>query len=204
MSPLQESLLILSGLDKLIAKASRSLFQAINLDNEDLKFTVCNQVQLLLCNFHKEWRRLEGLGSDPEIRKSLRVASPAVKRIGSWPGLEKVRNMLLAHPQRDSDGKITPPWEVLARYNAPTTYWETVLLSDCARLAISVVLQCHFREYKQAAEMADEQHQEIEDKGVRTPFEAKVEFDKINEIVVSKMHEVGVSFIDNSKNFSTL
>lgn len=181
LTRLQESLLQLAAFKNSLEAALRALAPADRVQDEDLKFTVSNHIQVLLCSFLEEWKVFEGLGADSNVRNTLRVAAPAVDRVRRWRGLPKVRSMLLAHGFRGKDGKMVHPWDVFAKHDAPTAYAEVTLLANCAKLAIEAALDRHRQEYKEAAEHVLKMNRDIEDKGIRTIGEIKAELSKIDE-----------------------
>jgi len=183
LTKLQEILLILAGISSQLKSALRTLRPVDVEENDDLYFTVCNHLQILICSFLDEWKRLESYGSDSEIQKTLRIASPAVKRIRSWKGLPKIRSRLLAHGFRDKDGHPAWHWDALEDYEAPTAYAETILLGACATRAVDVVLQRHEREHAEGLKELVQRRREIGDRGVRTGGEIEAELERIdNEI----------------------
>ena len=190
LTPLQESILILLGIKNQIEVALKSIQPKERVKDEGLKFTVCNHIQILVCSFLEEWRKLEGLGTDSEIQKTLKVASPAIDRIKKWKGLAKVRSVLLAHPQRDSDGTFVPPWQAFASYSAPTTYAETIVLGNCARKALSVVLKRHAKEYKLAFAIVESQAEDIADKGIQTVGEIRSDLREVDQQIAERFRRI--------------
>ena len=100
LTPLQESLIILVSLGNQLKKALASMVFGDRINDEELKFTLSNHIHILLCSFLDEWKVLVSMGRDETIRNTLKITSPALKRIQRWEGLEQVRNKLLAHGQR--------------------------------------------------------------------------------------------------------
>ena len=118
-SPLEESLLILYGLNSQLKAALQPLVPEKNIRNEDLKFTVCDHIQILLSSFLNEWKTFEGLGQDQKIRNTLKITSPALYRLRIWKGLTKVRSKLLAHGHRDKSGAPAWAWDVFDDHDCP-------------------------------------------------------------------------------------
>jgi len=190
LTPLQESILILVGIKNQIEVALKSIQPKERIQDEGLKFTVCNHIQILVCSFLEEWRKLEGLGRESEIQKTLKVASPAIDRIRRWKGLPRVRSQLLAHPHRTSDGTFVPAWQTFANYSAPTTYAETIVLGNCAKKATSVVLKRHAEDYRHAAAILESQALEIDNKGVRTVGEIRSELSEVDQQIVEQVRRI--------------
>jgi hypothetical protein len=178
-TPLQESLLILAALRNQIRWALLTMVPEGRVKDENLKFTVCNYIQVLLCSFLEEWSALERLGRDERLRTTLKISSPALDRIKRWRGLPKIRSMLLAHGHRNKEGSPAWAWEVFEKYNAPTAYAETILLGNCARLATEVLLIRYKSEYKEAVKLISGLKQTIKDRGIRTVGEIDIEINKV-------------------------
>ena len=81
LTPLQESLLILAGLNKQLKWALNTIVPKDRIKDENLKFTVSNHIYILLCSFLEEWKFLEKLGRDENLQTILKIASPAVNRM---------------------------------------------------------------------------------------------------------------------------
>jgi hypothetical protein len=96
-----------------------------------------------------EWKKLEALGRETQIKNTLKITSPAIGRIRQWKGLPKERSILLAHGHRDKDGVAALPWDVFGKYDAPTAYGETILLGNCVLLAVAVVIDRHRADYQE-------------------------------------------------------
>ena len=191
ISNLQKSLLILVGIKNQLEPSLRTLVPKERIKDEDLKFTICNHIQILICNFLEEWKILESQGKDESIRTTLQIASPAVERIRQWKGLRKVRSRLLAHGHREYNGRVAWAWNVFAKYKAPTAYAETILLGNCAIKAIKIALQRHRSIYKKAVSELLRLNRRIEERGIRTIGEIKEGLIKIDEKIKSIAREIG-------------
>ncbi len=178
-TPIQETLLILTSMGNQLKKALASLVSEDRINDEDLKFTLSNHIHILLCSFLDEWKVLESMGQNITIQNTLKIASPAVKHIRKWKGLEQVRNKLLAHGQRHNNRAPAWPWEVFAVYDAPTRYAETILLGKCALVSIDTAFIRHQKEYDESAKVLQEVNRTISDKGIQTIGEIKSELTRI-------------------------
>ncbi len=196
LTPFQESLLILAALSNRIEKALKAMIPEDRIEDDNLKFTITNHIHIILCSFLEEWRKLEALGSDDKIQATLRIVSPALNRIRQWRGLSKVRSILLAHGHRDENKDAVLPWQVFKKYNAPTTYAETILLGNCSILAVKVLLTQHKSDYQEAVHQISRLEQDIEDKGIRTVGEIKAELGKIKDEMLAEMSNIAGVHID--------
>ena len=156
MTPIEESLLILTAVRNAIEKAVLVFYdvggnnlasRTDRFDDDALKFTMQNHLQILISSFLEEWRRFSSLGGDNlEVRETGRQVKPAMDRFRGWKDLQSVRSKLLAHPYRDKSGKILFPWDVLRDHQAPTTLAETLLLGFCAIMVVDRVRARHASE----------------------------------------------------------
>lgn len=142
----QETLLILMEIRGHIYASLMSLFpKEDRLSDENLLFTITNHLHILICNFMEEWKRFESYAKiNKNVITTLKVASPAIKRIRRWKDLRLFRSQLLAHSHRDKNNRYIP-WEpiYLFQYNSPTSYAEIILLGHCALCAIKAVNILH-------------------------------------------------------------
>lgn len=192
LSKLQESLLALSAIDNMILPALQSLNPPERLQDDALKFTICNYLQVLLCSFLDEWKVFGSLARDhPTVLITLKVAAPALKRIQSWDGLYKVRSAILAHGFRGKDRRLIWTWELITSQNVPTAYAETILLAECARLSVWVTVQLHRDDIAAAENMAEMRRQDIPDRGIRSLDDMHKELNRIRAVVQSLLGSRG-------------
>ena len=196
LTSLQESLLILAALSNQIGWALKAMISEDRIKDEDLKFTISNHVQILLCSFLDEWKRLEALGCDDKIRTTLKMVSPALDRIRQWGGLRELRSMLLAHPHRDKRGAFVWPSKVFGEHHIPTAYAEIFLLGNCVLLAVRVLLTQHQSDYQEAEQQLSNLKKDIEDKGIHTMGDIKAEFGKIKDEMLAEMSKIAGVDID--------
>jgi hypothetical protein len=148
LTKLQETLLVLGALKNQLQPALKVIKRY--MADDDLKFTATNHLMILVSSFLDEWKRLEGLGFDPDVRKTLDTAKPAVNRIRQWRGISRLRSSMLAHGFRQKDGSLTQIAELLQPGRAPVRYAEQVLLAECAVYAISTAICQHRKAHREA------------------------------------------------------
>ncbi len=68
----------------------------------------------------------------------------------------------------------------MSEYEAPTRYAETMLLENCAILAIDVTLRLHYDEYDRACQVLKKTNRKINGKGISTVGKLKAELVKIS------------------------
>lgn len=142
LTRLQKSLMSLSALKGFLETALRP---AKAIDRPDLRGSLMSYLLICVHSFDQEWKRFSGMGKDDvEIRRTLALASPLVKRIRRWKGLAKLRSKVLAHELYDKDSmELVDVREYFGEGKAPTEFWEAVLLAECAVWAISIAITRH-------------------------------------------------------------
>lgn len=148
LSPLEEVLLALAGLKYQLEPCLRT-FKRYMHDHE-AKASLANYLLVLVASFDQEWRRLEKLGDNAEVRHTLRVASPALKRIRAWRGLHRLRSSMLAHGFRDKKGRLVNTSVLFGPGEAPTHFAGQVLLGELAVYAIATAI-CHHSSVRDCA-----------------------------------------------------
>ena len=165
-----------------------------NIENDELKFTVCNYLIILVCSFLDEWKRFEGLGKDPEIETTLRISSPALRRIRIWSGLHKFRSKILADSSRESSGETVWPWDGFGFYDAPTSYAEIMLLANCSVKSIDIAVSRHNSDYVNAAAVMDKLDKNIVEKGIRNIREISSALKSIDAEIGQNARAAGLDF----------
>ena len=151
LSKFQESLLVISAM-KTIMENDLRVFKRYSHD-DDLKFSLNSKMLIDICSFLDEWKRFNTYAKDNErILETLKITSPAIKRLNNWRGIEGLRNTVLAHGHRDdnNNGKLTCLDKRYFEAKVPTTYAEVMLLSEYCVYAISAFI-CRHKEDHQAA-----------------------------------------------------
>jgi len=189
LTPLQESILILASITAQIEWAISSFKKKEQFMDEDLKRTVCHHIHILICSYLEEWKRLEHLGSDEEVRKTLYCAEPAISRLKRWTGLHRVRSQFLVHPQRDKRGKFMPLSQLYSEFNAPTAYAEIIALGTYAIQASYVVLnKRHRKDYELIKHLL--KPEEFPSRGSRTLGEVQAESRRVAEEITQRLHSI--------------
>jgi len=86
---------------------------------------------------------------------------------------------LLAHGHRDKSGSPAWAWDVFDVHDCPTAYAETILLGNCAVIAVDITINRHQTEYRQAGLRLMNERKNIQDKGIRTTEEIEKELNVI-------------------------
>ncbi|WP_144223453.1 hypothetical protein [Mesorhizobium amorphae] len=141
-SGLIDSLFVMAALKSRLEPALTVMKR--HFSEEDLTFTVSNEIVILVCSFLDEWKRFCSIGNDNlHVRKTLQLLAPAVRRIKAWPKLDVWRNGVLAHGTRLKDGRLTDVDSFLALGLAPQRPYETLLLGELAVIATAVCITRH-------------------------------------------------------------
>jgi len=182
----QEHLATITGVANHIQWALNCFPTTPSEHDYNLKFSLNNYLYILLCSFLDAWKELEGMGDDPRIQETLYIISPAIRRIRKWPGLNKVRSQLLAHHQRDKNGAFVQPWEVFGRFEAPTSFAETMLLGHCAQVAKETLLRRHSNDWEEMSSYLGSQDRRIKTKGIMTKEEVEDEITRIRQEIIER------------------
>jgi hypothetical protein len=151
LTKFQESLLVISAMKNIIENDLRVFKRYIN--DEDLKFSLNNKMLIDIYSFLEEWKRFNTYAKeDVRILETMRITSPAIKRLKSWSDIGGMRNTMLAHGHRDdkNDGKLTCHEKRYFDANVPKTYAEVMLLSEYCVYVISACICRHKDEHQSA------------------------------------------------------
>jgi hypothetical protein len=150
LTSFQTSLLALSGLHADLVRADQCTPRSWDEHDKILVSAVTRYIIILLASFLEEWQRFEGFGDDINVRATLRIATPYVRRIRRWKGIASVRSAMLAHPYRSRAGAFVHPDQLLRKTQVPTSSAEVWLLGLCAVRACETAVQRHAREHDAA------------------------------------------------------
>ncbi len=174
LSRFQESLLVLGALKNNIQNDLR-VIKRYSFD-EDLKFSLTNKMLIDIASFLDEWKRFNTYAKESdEIKETMRITSPAVRRLKQWRGIKGMRNTMLAHGFRDdnAEGRVT---DIVKRYfdaDVPTTYAEIMLLSEFVVYTISTAICRHESEYEKALVSVPQYDQGVQ-RGIQTMEELDI------------------------------
>lgn len=184
LSNLQEVLLVLAALKNQLEPALRAVKR--HLEDDDLKFSLTNHLLILVSSFLEEWQRLEGLGRDPSVQKTVQSAKPAVKRIRQWKGITRLRSSALAHGFRQKDGSLTVMKSLFENNRAPSAYAESILVGECAVYAIATAICQHGATYKEGLSLwYTRGASEVPSNGIQTMLEFESEINQVRSLIVA-------------------
>lgn len=152
ISTFQSSLLSLAALKLYLEDALRPIKAITRVDAVD---SLAVLILINVHSFNQEWKRFESFAkTDLDVRETLRIASPMVRRIRSWKGIGKLRSGALAHePFNNDDQSLVDIAEFFGEGKAPSEVWEQILLGECAVYAIAIALTRHDKERELAVEV---------------------------------------------------
>ncbi len=120
---------------------------AVFMGHEDRKhdgflvFTVINHAVIIVHKFLEAWQPFNGLArSDERVRKLCGAVNPAIDRLDEWPQLRTYRNQALAHPYRDTQGRVLHPTAFILAGTAPLASDETMQLVLLVIIAVTAAL----------------------------------------------------------------
>lgn len=178
LSKFQESILVLSALKNNMQNDLKVFKRYIK--DEDLKYSLHIKMIIDVASFLDEWKRLNAYVKENEdLKETMRIVSPAIKRIAKWKDITAMRNTMLAHGFRDEkyEGKLTCLDRRFFNANVPTTYAEIMLLAEYAVYAISAVICRHKKDHEVALASAPKYEEDVV-RGIQT-------MDEFNQDVVA-------------------
>lgn len=186
MTPLQESLKVLSAMKNIISNDLTVIKRYIH--DEDLKFSLSNKMLADLVSFLDEWDILRGIArGDKAILETAELAQPAIARIRKWHGLRAMRNTMISHNFRDKRNKNQPTCLQKNYFDAtvPRTYAEIMLLSEYAVYAASTVICRHYKDQAQQIENTPT-YRENPCTGISTYEEFEKEVESLKQTLFAK------------------
>ncbi|QDY42485.1 hypothetical protein [Candidatus Pantoea soli] len=179
LTPIQESVFVLSALKNTFEPALKTFKRYIN--DDDVKFLLQSKMLIDLYSFQEEWARLSALcATNPEVVLTRKICEPALTRLHKWGGIRDFRNKILAHGFREElkingGGKINAPADLKKWYfdaDVPNSYAEVLLLAEMAYFCMAIFITRH----GDSAKNIDFNHkEEITLKGIQTAEEFDAE-----------------------------
>lgn len=182
LAPLQETLLVLTALKDQLEPALTATKR--HRHDDEVKFTICNHILILVSSFLEEWQRFERLGQDASVRKTIDSARPAAARIREWQGISRLRSSALVHGFRQRDGALTKLEPLFKPGRAPTTYAEQLLLGELAVYTIATAMCQHHELHQQAMlEVYKDGPDNIATIGIQSLAEFDAEISRIRNLI---------------------
>lgn len=190
----QSSLLSLAALKGFLEDALRPIKF---VDRADCVASLSSFILINVHSFNQEWKRFESFArNDLEVRQTLKLAGPFVRRVRSWKGLSRLRSGFLAHEPFDKDDQsLVDVRGFFGDGKAPSELWEQILLGECAVYAIGIALTRHDVDRRGAVEIVykDGPHH-IELCGISTEAEFNEEIEKLRGELIAEDADLAVMF----------
>jgi hypothetical protein len=162
----------------------------------DLKMTICFHVLLLVSTFMEEYKRLEKIAvnsTDNKLQSVLDALNPAIKRIRDWDkGINKVRNLVLAHPLRDGSRRFVRMKQIFEDPLVPTSFVQMLTLGKYANLVVQGLATLYPSEAKQCWDWQEAEDFKSESRGFTNFAEANSELKKVNKEIVDMIRLKGL------------
>lgn len=138
------------------------------------------------CSLLEEYKIIERLAKDNrEIMDTTKILSPFIRRIRKYKGLEKFRNIILAHTNRDKSGNFTPYWRIMKDKEFPRSYNDINLITNLILGIAKMLEKRHGIELQEIKKELNKERIEIDrelyesEKSVKTREEFLIEKDNL-------------------------
>ncbi|MBK5015817.1 hypothetical protein [Pantoea sp. S62] len=204
LTPIQESVFVLSALKNTFEPALKTFKRYIN--DDDVKFLLQSKMLIDLYSFQEEWARLNALcATHPELVLTRQICEPALTRLHKWSGIRDFRNKVLAHGFREElkvngGGKINAPADLKKWYfdaDVPNSYAEVLLLAEMAYFCMAIFITRHGDSTK---DIDFNYKEEAETKGIQTAQE----FDTAISDFMNHISSLDNSIASSWKGYTTL
>ncbi len=176
----------------------------IQTDNRNfLIYKVSKYGFIQVCSFLEEYSILSRLSKDDEnLRDTLYVCAPVIRNLKKYNGLTKMRNLMLAHVNRDKLGNFKPWWNELNGLRKPSTEKDINELYESLAFVIDMLSVRHKKEWDEAIPYLEKSVKDY------MAEDAKVQFDKIekeksmreiNQEVLKRMKEKNIQPLPRKK-----
>jgi hypothetical protein len=131
LSELQESLLIMNAIGKVVRITLQNYPTTTAGQNEDLKFLLNNTIVLQICNFLDEFAFLERQLKNAGKEQVLRVLAPLYEPIKQNSRIRELRNRNVAHHHRDKKRRPSYACQTIVEEKLPQHHAEILFLGYC-------------------------------------------------------------------------
>jgi hypothetical protein len=156
-----------------------------------------------ICSFLEEYDILNRLSQDNEtLRDTLYVCAPVVRNLKKYDGLKRMRNLMLAHVNRDKLGNFKPWWNELKGLRKPSTEKDINEVYESLAFIVDILGVRHKKEWDEAIPYLEESVKlyMIEDAQVQLDrMKQEKTIAEINADVLKRMKEKGIPPLDRRK-----
>ena len=167
--------------------------KSIQTDNRNFLLAKVSKYGLIqVCSFLEEYDILSRLSKDDEnLRNTLYVCAPVVRNLKKYNGLRKMRNLMLAHVNRDKLGNFKPWWNELNGLRKPSTEKDIDELYESLAFVVDMLSIRHKKEWDEAIPYLEKSLKDY------MTEDAKVQFDKIEK--EKSMREINADVLKRMK-----
>jgi len=174
-------------------------FAAVFFGHEDRKsngslvFTVMNHAVIVIDKFVEAWDTFNGLAkSDDRVKKLCAAVRPLIRRLRAWPQLRAYRSQAMAHPFRDSKGRVIHPTAFVRAGVAPAASDECMQLTILARLAATAALAYFEPDFEGIRPLLEEYPEQPKDSRAMTADARQAELQSLATRVNQAIEELGI------------
>ena len=184
------------------------IFSEMYFDYQDAKNIESNNKNYLIakvskygfiqiCSLLEELEILNRLSQNDEVLKdTLYVCAPVIRNIKKYKGLKKMRNLMLAHVNRDKLKKIKPWWNELKGLRKPIHKDDINELYESLAFIVDMLSVRHKKEWENAIPYLDNSIRQYmsEDADLQIKMKKREETMKeINSEVLERMKEKNIA-----------
>lgn len=109
-----------------------------------------------VCSFLEEYEILNRLSQDDKVlRDTLYVCAPVIRNLNKYKGLKKMRNLMLAHVNRDKLKNFKPWWNELKGLRKPIHKDDIDELYESLAFIVDILNVRHKKEWEEAIPYLD-------------------------------------------------
>lgn len=120
-------------------------------NNNDLIAKISKNGYIQVCSFLEEYEILNRLSQNDDVLKdTLYVCAPVIRNLKKFKGLKKMRNLMLAHVNRDKLKNFKPWWNELKGLRKPIHKEDIEELYESLAFIVDLLNVRHKKEWEEA------------------------------------------------------
>lgn len=156
-----------------------------------------------VCSFLEEYEILNRLSQDDEVlRDTLYVCAPVIRNLNKYKGLKKMRNLMLAHVNRDKLKNFKPWWNELKGLRKPIHKEDINELYESLAFIVDMLNIRHKKEWEEAIPYLEKSLRQFisEDAELQDDLKkSEKTMIEINAEVLKRMKEKNISPLNTRK-----
>lgn len=156
-----------------------------------------------VCSFLEEYEILNRLSQNDEVlRDTLYVCAPVIRNLKKYKGLKKMRNLMLAHINRDKLKNFKPWWNELKGLRKPIHKEDINELYESLAFIVDMLNVRHKKEWKEAIPYLEKSLRQYinEDAELQQKLKQREKtMTEINAEVLKRMKEKNISPLNSRK-----